>query len=648
MENHITNQFDLTRFKTDSYLFNTGNYYDCYYTLGCHKEINDGQPGYRFTVWAPHAKSVSLVSDCTDWDMGKPLEKIEDTEMWTVFCETAKEGQPYKYRIEQQDGTVKLKIDPQALEFEVRPKEASVIKELPQKKWRDGLWMANKKRFPVHERPLNIYEVHMSSWNRHPDGSWYSIPELQAELIPYVKENGYTHIEFLPLMEHPLDASWGYQATGYFAFSSKFGTIEEMQDFVEAAHLANVGVLMDWVPSHYNKNDYGMAYFDGTPQYEYKDYHKAQNYRWGTLNFDLGKPQVHSFLISNALFWIEQVHLDGLRVDAVSNMLYLDYDEGEWTPNEDGSNHNREGVSFIQKLNNIVFERHPDTLMIAEESTAWEKVTGSIDEGGLGFNYKWNMGWMNDTLRYTSMDPIYRKWNHNLLTFSLTYAFTENYILPLSHDEVVHGKRSLLNKMPGVYHQKFAGLRSLLGYMMAHPGKKLTFMGNEFGQFIEWRYDAGLDWLLLDYEMHQKILSYVKELNHFYVNQPALWEDDNGWSGFEWIIPDDNSQSILAFSRKSRMPEDYLLIIVNFTPVERPEYRIGVPIARGFQCIFNSDDTNFGGNGYKNSTLIKTEKIPCHGYEQSVALRIPPSSIAFYKPVFQQKRLRKIGALYKN
>lgn len=638
MENHITNQFDLTRFKTDSYLFNTGNYYDCYYTLGCHKEINDGQPGYRFTVWAPHAKSVSLVSDCTNWNMGKPLEKIEDTEMWTVFCETAKEGQPYKYRIEQQDGTVKLKIDPQAFEFEVRPKEASVIKDLPQKKWRDGLWMANKKRFPAHERPLNIYEVHMSSWNRHPDGSWYTIPELQAELIPYVKENGYTHIEFLPLMEHPLDASWGYQATGYFAFSSKFGTIEEMQDFVEAAHLANIGVLMDWVPSHYNKNDYGMAYFDGTPQYEYKDYLKAQNYRWGTLNFDLGKPQVHSFLISNALFWIEQFHLDGLRVDAVSNMLYLDYDEGEWTPNEDGSNHNREGVSFIQKLNNIVFERHPDTLMIAEESTAWEKVTGSIDEGGLGFNYKWNMGWMNDTLRFFEMDPIHRKNHFNLLTFSFMYMFNENYLLPFSHDEVVHGKKSLMHKMPGDRYNQFAGLRVLETYRMAHPGKKLGFMGNEFGQFLEWKFDDSLEWENLTDPMNQKHLDFTRTLNQFYKEHRALWELDHDPKGIQILDADNAEESIMTFIRKGKKPRDFLIVICNFVPIERHNYRVGVPFEGQYEEILNTEMEELGGTWTKGQGVLKTEKKAWNQQEYSLNLIVPAMSVVILKP----KRVFKV------
>ncbi|WP_188204043.1 1,4-alpha-glucan branching protein GlgB [Desemzia incerta] len=638
MENHTTNQFDFTRFKKESYLFNTGKYYDCYYSLGCHKEIHDGQQGYRFTVWAPHAKTVSLVSDCTDWNMGKSLEKIDDTEMWTVFCETAKEGQPYKYRIEQQDGTVKLKIDPQAFEFEVRPKEASVIKELPQKKWRDGLWMANKKRFPAHERPLNIYEVHMSSWNRHPDGSWYSIPELQAELIPYVKENGYTHIEFLPLMEHPLDASWGYQATGYFALSSKFGTIEEMQDFVEAAHLANVGVLMDWVPSHYNKNDYGMAYFDGTPQYEYKDYHKAQNYRWGTLNFDLGKPQVHSFLISNALFWIEQFHLDGLRVDAVSNMLYLDYDEGEWTPNEDGSNHNREGVSFIQKLNNIVFERHPDTLMIAEESTAWEKVTGSIDEGGLGFNYKWNMGWMNDTLRFFEMDPIHRKNHFNLLTFSFMYMFNENYLLPFSHDEVVHGKKSLMHKMPGDRYNQFAGLRVLEAYRMVHPGKKLGFMGNEFGQFLEWKFDDSLEWENLTDPMNQKHLDFTRTLNQFYKEHRALWELDHDPRGIQILDADNAEESIMTFIRKGKKPRDFLIVICNFVPIERHNYRVGVPFEGQYEEILNTEMEALGGTWTKGQGVLKTEKKAWNQQEYSLNLIVPALSVVILKP----KRVFKV------
>ncbi|MFL2100625.1 1,4-alpha-glucan branching protein GlgB [Desemzia sp. FAM 23991] len=638
MEKQIINSFNMKKFEEMSYLFNTGNYYDCYLTLGSHKEVQNGKEGFRFTVWAPHAEAVSLVSDCTDWFEGKRMEKVGHTEMWSVFCDSAKEGQPYKYRIQHQDGTVKLKIDPQALEYEVRPKDASVIKELPQKKWRDGLWMASKKRFPVYERPLNIYEVHMSSWKRHEDGTWYSIPELQRELIPYVKEMGYTHIEFLPLMEHPLDASWGYQATGYFALSSKFGTLEDMQDFVEAAHLANIGVLMDWVPSHYNKNDYGMAYFDGTPQYEYQNYHQAQNYRWGTLNFDLGKPQIHSFLISNALFWIEQLHLDGLRVDAVSNMLYLDYDEGEWIPNDDGSNHNREGVKFLQKMNTVIFERHPETLMIAEESTAWSKVTKPVEQGGLGFNYKWNMGWMNDTLRFFEMNPALRKQHFNLLTFSFMYMFNENYVLPFSHDEVVHGKKSLMHKMFGDRYNQFAGLRTLEAFRMTHPGKKLGFMGNEYGQFLEWKFDSSLEWNSLDDAANNKHLQFSRTLNQIYKENKALWELDHDPKGIEILDADNASESIMTYIRKGKKPRDFLIIICNFVPVERQNYRVGVPFEGQYEELLNTEMEELGGTWTETQGTLKTEKKPHNNQEYSINLIVPAMSVIILKP----KRIFKV------
>lgn len=632
MNERMNSTFSTKELEKESYLFNRGEYYDSYFTFGTHRENQNGQSGFRFTLWAPNAQHVSLVSDCTDWNQGKPMEKIDHTGVWTVFCETAQEGQPYKYRIVQADGTVKLKIDPHAFEFEIRPKDAAIIKELPQKKWRDGLWMANKKRFPVYERPLNIYEVHMSSWNRHEDGSWYTIPELQEELIPYVKKMGYTHIEFLPLMEHPLDASWGYQATGFYALSSKFGTIEELQDFVEAAHLANIGVIMDWVPGHYNKNDYAMPYFDGTPQYESSDPNKALNIRWGTMNFDLGKTQVHSFLISNALFWMDQFHLDGLRVDAVSNMLYLDYDEGEWTPNEDGTNENRDGVKFLQKLNTVVFERHPDALMIAEESTAWPKVTHPVDEGGLGFNYKWNMGWMNDTLKFFEMDPLYRKNHFNLLTFSFMYMFNENYILPFSHDEVVHGKKSLMHKMFGDRYNQFAGLRTLEAFRMTHPGKKLGFMGNEFGQFLEWKFDSSLEWNSLEDKMNKTHLHFTQTLNQLYKDNRALWELDHHPEGILILDADNKDETVLSYIRKGKKPRDFLVVICNFVPVERQHYRVGVPYAGQYEELLNTEMEELGGTWTKNQGVLKTVEVPLNNQPHSLEFILPAMSVLVLKP----------------
>lgn len=614
------------------YLFNTGEHFDSYLTMGCKKDNYKGKDGFRFTVWAPNAKSVGLTGDFSDWHMGNEMERIGETGCWTVFNDQAIEGQCYKYRIEQSDGTVKLKIDPYAFEFEVRPNDASIVKSLPEKKWRDGLWTAGKKRFSIYERPLNIYEVHLSSWKHHEDDSWYTIPELQQELIPYVKKMGYTHIEFMPLMEHPLDASWGYQLTGYYAVSSKFGTMEEFQDFVEAAHLANIGVLMDWVPGHFNRNDYGMVYFDGTPQFEYKDKDKAENNRWGTMNFDLGKDQVQSFLISNALYWIEQFHLDGLRVDAVSSMLYLDYDIGEWKPNEDGSNHNKVGVKFIQKLNEKVFERHPDTLMIAEESTAWSKVTKPVYMGGLGFNYKWNMGWMNDTLKFFEMNPSSRKHHFNLITFSFMYAFNENFILPFSHDEVVHGKKSLMHKMPGDRYNQFASLRTLEAYMMVHPGKKLNFMGNDYGQFLEWRIHEGLEWESLADEMNAKHLHFMESLNMLYKKERALWEIDHQTQGIQILDADNATETILSFIRKGKKTRDFVIVICNFVPIERKGYKIGVPFEGTYEECLNTEMLEYGGVWTNLQGPFKTIKETTHQQDYTIELIVPAMSVLILRP----------------
>lgn len=614
------------------YLFNTGEHFDSYLTMGCKKDSYKGKDGFRFTVWAPNAKSVGLTGEFSDWHMGIEMERIGETGCWTVFNEQAIEGQCYKYRIEQSDGTVKLKIDPYAFEFEVRPNDASIVKNLPEKKWRDGLWTASKKRFSIYERPLNIYEVHLSSWKHHEDDSWYTIPELQQELIPYVKKMGYTHIEFMPLMEHPLDASWGYQLTGYYAVSSKFGTMEEFQNFVEAAHLANIGVLMDWVPGHFNRNDYGMVYFDGTPQFEYKDKDKAENNRWGTMNFDLGKDQVQSFLISNALYWIEQFHLDGLRVDAVSSMLYLDYDIGEWKPNEDGSNHNKVGVKFIQKLNEKVFERHPDTLMIAEESTAWSKVTKPVYMGGLGFNYKWNMGWMNDTLKFFEMNPLSRKHHFNLITFSFMYAFNENFILPFSHDEVVHGKKSLMHKMPGDRYNQFASLRTLEAYMMVHPGKKLNFMGNDYGQFLEWRIHEGLEWESLADEMNAKHLHFMESLNMLYKKEHALWEIDHQTQGIQILDADNATETILSFIRKGKKTRDFVIVICNFVPNERKGYKIGVPFEGTYEECLNTEMHEYGGVWTKLQGPFKTIKETTHQQDYTIELIVPAMSVLILRP----------------
>lgn len=622
----------IEKLSNDVYLFNSGKYYDCYLTMGSHPETQNGVDGFRLTTWAPHAQHIYVMSDFTNWQEGSPLQQVEDTGVWTGFFAGAKEGDYYKFRIIQADGAEKWKADPFAFEFEVRPKDASVIKALPQKKWNDSIWMANRKRLKVYERPLNIYEVHMSSWKHHEDDSWYTIKELQEEMIPYVKEMGYTHIEFMPLMEHPLDASWGYQTTGFFALSSKYGTMEEFQDFVEACHQANIGVIVDWVPSHYNRNDYAMAYFDGTPQFEYADLNRANNNRWGTLNFDLGKAQVHSFLISNAMFWLEVFHLDGIRVDAVSNMLYLDYDEGDWTPNEEGGNDNREGVAFIQKMNREIFSRHEDVLMIAEESTSWQGVTKPVHEGGLGFNYKWNMGWMNDTLKFFEMDPEYRKYHFNLITFSFLYTFNENFILPFSHDEVVHGKKSMMHKMFGDRYNQFAGLRTIETFRMTHPGKKLHFMGTEYGQFLEWRVHSGLEWASLEDSMNKKHKNFIAHLNSLYRETRALWEKDHSWEGMEILDADSPEDTILSFIRKGKKERDFVIVVCNFRPHQHEQFRVGVPYKGVYQELLNTEKAEFGGTWDKGQPPFKAEATPHNKQPYSIELVLPAMSVLIIEP----------------
>jgi len=526
-----------------------------------------------------------------------------------------------------------MKSDPYAYYSEFRPATASVIYDLEGYSWSDEAWMAKKKEVSPYDKPLNIYEVHLGSWKRNADGSLLTYKELAYDLVDYVVDMGYTHIEIMPIMEYPFDGSWGYQVVGYYAVTSRYGTPEDFMFFVDHCHQNGIGVIMDWVPGHFPKDAHGLARFDGAPLYEHSDPRRGEHPQWGTYVFDYGRLEVQSFLISNVIFWLDYYHVDGIRVDAVTSMLYLDYAREDWVPNRLGGRENLEAADFMRKLNETVFSLFPNTLMIAEDSSEWPMVTSPTCSGGLGYNFKWNMGWMNDTLKYSSMDPIHRKQHHDLLTFSLTYSFSENYILPLSHDEVVHEKRSLLEKMPGEYKQKFAGLRSLYGYMMAHPGKKLLFMGGEFGQVIEWRFDNSLDWHLLAYEMHRKMQDYVKELNHFYLKNPCLWEDDYSWSGFQWINPDDRSQSMVSFLRRGKDPEDILVIIVNFTPVPRYHYRIGLPMVGGYNKVFNSDEKRFGGTGLVISEMAWTEDIAYHNFKQSISLTIPPTSVLYYKAV---------------
>ena len=603
--------------------------------LGCHRLVDE----YVFRVWAPNARAVSLVGDFNGWDASAdPMERVTDG-VWERRTAAPAEYDAYKYAVTGENGDTVLKSDPYAYHFETTPANASKVYSLEGYRWRDRAWQT-AARTP-YERPVNIYEVHAASWRRYPDGAPYSYRKLAEELVPYVKEMGYTHIELLPIMEYPFDGSWGYQVTGYYAPTSRFGTPKDFMAFVDACHLAGIGVILDWVPAHFPRDGWALFRFDGGPCYEYADPRKGEHKEWGTCVFDYGRPEVRSFLISNALFWMEKYHVDGLRVDAVASMLYLDYNrrDGEWIPNQFGGKENLEAVSFLRVLNEAVFARFPEAMMIAEESTAWPLVSRPTDAGGLGFNFKWNMGWMNDMLRYASMDPPFRKDHHDALTFSFFYAFSENFVLPVSHDEVVHGKGSLMGKMPGEYEQKFAGARAFLAYMMAHPGKKLTFMGIELAQFKEWDYKTGLDWLLLDYETHRQFKQFVKELNGLYLDTPALWRRDFTWEGFSWIANDDRAQSVIAFRRMDGEGEETQRVIVcNFTPVQREGYRIGVPgESEGFREVFSTDAARFGGGGAENGTVL-AEEIPMHGFERSVSLTLPPLSVLVLEPAALPKK----------
>ena len=591
--------------------------------LGCHRAGEE----YVFRVWAPNAAAVSLVGDFNGWDTAAdPLHRVRDG-VWECVCTSAAEYDAYKYAVTGEDGETVLKSDPYAYHYETAPANASKVYTLEKYRWQDANWRRKRAAGAPYDRPVNIYEVHAGSWRRHPDGAPYSYLQLAAELIPYVQEMGYTHIELLPVMEHPYDGSWGYQVTGYYAPTSRYGTPEQFMAFVDACHMAGVGVILDWVPAHFPRDEAGLFRFDGGPCYEYADSRKGEHKEWGTCVFDYGRPEVQSFLISNALFWLEQYHVDGLRVDAVASMLYLDYNrrEGEWLPNIHGGRENLEAVAFLQTLNEAVFARFPAAMMIAEESTAWPLVSRPTDVGGLGFNFKWNMGWMNDMLRYAAVDPLFRRGHHEALTFSFFYAFSENFLLPISHDEVVHGKRSLLSKMPGDYEMKFAGARAFLAYMMAHPGKKLTFMGCELGQFSEWNYQSELDWLLLDYEARRQFHAFVKALNAFYLASSPLWNNDFSWEGFSWIAHDDRDNSVIAFRRIDRKGREQV-ILCHFTPVKREGYCIGIPKAGRWREVFSTDAEAFGGGGITNG-LVKTQPIPLHGQAQSVSLTLPPLSV---------------------
>ena len=623
-----------------SELFYSGRDCRAFDYMGAHPFVQDGEQGYLFRVYAPEAEKVSVMGEFNDWNRDADYMTRDEQGIWEKFIPNIPEYAAYKYSVWAKSGDVFDKSDPYGFHFETRPGNATKAYDLDGYEWGDASWLDWRKKHLPYSNPVNIYECHLGSWKMHEDGNFYSYRQLADELVPYVKEMGYTHIEFMPLTEYPFDGSWGYQVIGYFAATSRYGTPKDLMYLIDKAHQAGLGIIMDWVPAHFPKDGCGLVEFDGSHLYEYADPLKMEHKEWGTRVFDYGKVSTRNLLFSSAMFWIEKFHMDGLRVDAVASMLYLDYNrQGEWRPNVHGGRENLEAVDFLRLLNEYILTDHPDVMMIAEESTAWPMVTKPGYDGGLGFNFKWNMGWMNDMLCYCSADPFFRKDMHDKITFSFMYAFSENYILPLSHDEVVHGKCSLISKMPPPYENQFGGLRALYGYMAAHPGKKMLFMGGEFAQFSEWAYQRGLDWMLLDYPAHRQMQAYVKALNHFYLATPQLWEQDTDWRGFEWISHEDNRNNIIAFRRVAKDGSD-IVVVVNFSPEEQQEYRIGVPITGTYEEIFTSDKTEFGGSGMVNGKL-KTENKPMHGQEQSIVLKIPRFGVLFFKGKARAKRRTK-------
>ncbi len=621
------------------YLFYQGKNSEAYKFFGVHSIEENGVKKHRFRVWAPHAESVSVVGDFNEWDRTcHPMEVIADG-VWEIVIENLKQFDVYKFSIETADHRILEKSDPYAAHFETRPATASKIYESSYT-WKDAKWQEYKQKQVVYKRPMNVYEVHLNSWKHNPDDTVLDYVTFAKQMIPYMQEMSYTHIEFMPLTEFPYDGSWGYQVTGYFAPTSRYGTPDQFREMVDLFHQAGIGVILDWVPAHFPKDPSGLCEFDGGYCYEYTDPKKMEHKSWGTRVFDYGKGEVCSFLISSACYWLDEFHLDGLRVDAVASMLYLDYDrrDGEWTANINGGNENLEAVEFFRHLNEAVFAKHPDVLMIAEESTAWPLVTKPTDIGGLGFNFKWNMGWMNDMLQYMSLDPIYRAFNHDKLTFSFFYCFSENYILPISHDEIVYGKCSMINKMPGLEGDKFASYRAFLAYMMAHPGKKMLFMGQEFAQRNEWNYETQLDWHLLEQEEHKTMQQFTKKLNKLYLNTPAFWDNDDSWGGFSWISHDDYKQSVIAFRRIADDGNE-VIIVCNYVPVAREDYKIGVPFEGEYELLFSTDAKEFGGADLAKKKYT-TDEFGMHGFDQSISMTLPPLSVLYLK----RKASKKTGS----
>ena len=630
-----------TRFITefDQYLFGQGTHYDLYNKLGAHPMTVDGEEGVYFAVWAPNAEAVSLVGNFNEWDENAtPMERLEPLGIYEIFLPEMKIGDIYKYCVTTKAGYTILKADPYGFQAELRPNNASVIADISDFKWQDSRWMKKREKFDDKKDPMFVYEVHPGSWKKHEqteedvDG-FYNYREMAHELAKYVKDMGYTHVELMGIAEHPFDGSWGYQVTNYFAPTSRHGSPEDFQYFMDYMHEHNIGVILDWVPAHFPRDAFGLAEFDGTCLYEYADPRKGEHPDWGTKVFDYGKTEVQNFLICNALFWLEHYHVDGLRVDAVASMLYLDYgrEDGQWVPNIYGGNENLEAIEFFKHLNTIVKKRNPGIVMIAEESTAWPKVTDKAEYGGLDFSLKWNMGWMHDFLEYMKLDPYFRKYNHTKMNFAMVYAYSENYMLVLSHDEVVHLKCSMIEKMPGSYEDKFKNLMAGYAFMTGHPGKKLLFMGQDFGQHREWSEKRELDWFLLDKEPNRHLQAFVKELLHLYKNNKCLYEYDCYPEGFEWINADDGDRSIFSFVRHSESGKSNMLFIINFTPVERPDYRVGTTCRRKHTLVLSSDDKKFGGTGKRRPKEYKPAKKECDGRKYSFRYKLPAYGVAVFK-----------------
>ena len=624
--------YSFNEARPDLEVFHTGDSVRAYDFLGAHLVNRNDKNGVVFRVWAPTARSVSVAGDFNNWNNEANYMYNIGYGVWEVFVEGVKEFCTYKYCIESEYGDRLMKADPYAFHAQTRPGQASVVYDIESYSWNDSEWFNKRKENNISSSPMNIYEIHAGSWRKYPDGNFFNYQKLADELIPYLKEMHYTHVQLMPIMEYPYDGSWGFQTTGYYAPTSRYGTPSDFMAFVDKLHGEGIGVILDWVPSNFPTDDFGLARFDGSPLYESNDPKTSKRDSWGTCLFNYARFEVTSFLVSCAMFWLDKYHIDGLRIGALSSMLYLDYGktEGEWEPNKFGGKENLDAVDFVKRLNTAVHMYHPDVMMFAEENTSWPKLTHKIEDGGLGFDFKWNMGWMNDMLHYMSLNSMWRPFNHDSLTFSFYYAFSEKFLLPISHDEVSHGKGSLIKQMPGKYDEQFAGVRAFITYMYAHPGKKLVFMGTEIGQFDEWNHEEAIQWDLLEFEKHKKLRTFFKELNKFYLDCKPLYELDTVWKGFDWIHHDDYTNSVIAFKRTDKNGDE-IVSVCNFQPIRRDEYCIGVPKYGLYDEVFNSDEERFGGSGVVNGNNIKTEVMKIHGFDQGLSLTLPPLSVIYLR-----------------